>query len=73
MRIKLSTTPTEFARKYNLLKLEETQGCVCAEVRGGMHGLPQAGLSDYEDILFYLENHGCKHVKCAPGLWKDKK
>ena len=54
-RIKLSTMPTEFAEKHDLLDLADTHGHVCAEVRGGMHGLTQIRCLAYEDLLSHLE------------------
>ena len=42
-RIKLSDIPEEFTQEYNLLEYVH-DGWIYLEIRGGIYGLPQAGM-----------------------------
>jgi hypothetical protein len=46
-------------------------GCVYAEVRKGMYGLPQAGRLANEQLREFLKPHGFVPCPVTPGLWKD--
>ena len=72
IKIKLSTIPSEFANEHNLHEIVDNAGYVHAEVRGGMHGLPQVGRLACEDLKSHLAKHGYKPVKIAPGSWKHQ-
>ena len=41
IRIPLDIIPQDFIEQYNLKSLVYADDFACAEVRGGMHGLPQ--------------------------------
>ena len=44
MRLKLSKLPPDFVEEYNLKDKTTKDGYVYLEIRGGMYGLPQAGI-----------------------------
>ena len=39
-RIHISLMPESFVKKYKLDEVVDKEGCVHAEVHGGMHGFP---------------------------------
>ena len=45
-------------------------GWMYVEIRKGMYGLPQAGLSVQELLKARLTVHGYTQDKLTPGLWK---
>jgi hypothetical protein len=57
----------------DLYQLEDkiVNGCVYAEVRKGMYGLPQAGRLANEQLREFLKPHGFVPCPVTPGLWKD--
>ena len=44
-------------------------GKTLPKVRGGMHGLKQAGKIAHEDLKIHLAPHGHKPVRFTPGSW----
>lgn len=43
------------------------------EIRGGMHGLPQAGRLAHDELVAHLAPHGYSPVRFTPGLWRHNK
>ena len=70
VRIKISTTPIEFAEKHKLHEFVDVSGHVHEEVRGGTNGFPQVGRLVHEDLLSHLQQHDHKPEKFTPGSWK---
>ena len=64
-----SLFPDEFIHLCNL----RDKSFIHMEIRGGMHGLLQAGRLAHEELVAHLEPHGHTPVKFTPGLWIHNK
>jgi hypothetical protein len=67
MQIPLHMLPDDIMDLYELHDLVHN-GCVCVEIRKGMHGLPQAGKLANDRLQTFLEPHGCAPTNIAAGL-----
>jgi hypothetical protein len=45
-------------------------GYVCLEIRRGLHGLKEAGILAFNQLVKKLAPHGCKRMPFTPGLWR---
>ena len=70
MRLKLSELPPDFVEEYNLKDKTTKDGYVYLEIRGGMYGLPQAGILAQELLEERLNAQGYRQSKITPGFWK---
>jgi 4-hydroxy-3-methylbut-2-enyl diphosphate reductase IspH len=71
IRIPLHMIPDNIMELYELHDLVHN-GHVYAEIRKGMHGLPQAGRLADDRLQIFLKPHGCSPVNITAGLWKHK-
>ena len=67
VKIKLSTTPSDFAAQCDSHNLVDKSGHVYAEVRGRMCGFPQVGRLAYEDLKSHFSQCSYNAVKFTPG------
>ena len=70
MRLKLSKLPPDFIEEYKLNNKATKDGYVYLEIRGGMYGLPQAGILAQELLEKRLNAKGYHQSKITPGFWK---
>ena len=68
MKMRASLFPEEFINLCNLQDLVDDKGFIHMEMRGGTHGLPQAGRLAHEELVAHLEPYGYAPVKFTPGL-----
>jgi hypothetical protein len=50
----------------------EDDGFVCLETGKGMHGLKEAGVLAFNQLVKKLAPHGCAPMPFTPGLWRHK-
>ncbi len=70
--MKLELFPQDIIDKYNLANKADHNGNVHCEVRRGMYGLPQAGISLQELLEERLKAAGYTQSKLTPGYWKHE-
>ena len=73
MKMHMSLFPSDFIESHHLNDLVDNQGFVFMEIRGGMHGLPQAGRLAHEELVAHLAPYGYSPVRFTPGLWTHNK
>jgi hypothetical protein len=71
MKMLLSRFPEEIVQKYNLNALA-VDGWVYIEIRKGMYGLKQAGLTANQVLQTHLAPFGYYTARHTPGLWLHK-
>lgn len=69
--IPLNVIPEEIIKQYNLLKIEVNDK-LYFEVRRGMLGLKQAGITDHERLSNHLKAAGYILYRFTPSLWTHK-
>ena len=69
LRLRLDNFPEDVIAQYKLKDIVTSDGYVYIEVRGGMYGLPRAGLLAQELLEKRLKKHGYKQSKYTPGFW----
>ena len=71
LRLKLDDIPQDVIEHYGLAD-KAVDGYVYVEIRGGMYGLPQAGILAQELLEKRLEKHGYSQSQFTPGFWSHK-
>ena len=56
----------------NLIETADDDRLICIEIQGGIYGLPQAGILDFNDLEKHLAPHGYEPAQHAPGPWMSK-
>jgi hypothetical protein len=69
--IKLSDIPDEVINEYKLRDKATKNNSIYIRAKGGMHGLPQAGLLANKLLKNCLNKHGYQQSKLVPGLLKN--
>lgn len=72
MKMHISLIQDEFIKLFNLRDLVNDQGFLCMDIRGGMHGLSQAGRLAHDEFVTHLAPFGHSPVRFAPDLWMHK-
>ena len=72
MKLHINLIPTEFIESYQLQDIVDKQCFVHVEIRGSMHGLPQAGRLAHDQLVKHLAPCGHHPVRFTPGLWIHK-
>jgi hypothetical protein len=70
MRLKLSDMPDDVIEHYNLRAITTANGFVYCEIRKGMYGLPQAGITAQQLLEMRLAVHGYHQSTNMLGLWR---
>jgi hypothetical protein len=69
MRLQLDLIAQKIIKQYNLCDLVNDQGWVYAEIRMGMHRLPQDGILAKKLFKKYLNTKGYYQCQHTQGLW----
>ena len=69
MRIKLDIVPKEIVDRYNLLTIARNEH-VYIKIKGGMYGLPKAGIMANELLKTCLAAKGYHKAQLTPGLYR---
>jgi hypothetical protein len=70
VRVHRRHIPQEVLDKCELTdKCFDSKGCVCVEIRKGMHGLKEAAVLAFDRLKAHLAPHGHAPVRSTPGLW----
>jgi hypothetical protein len=69
MHLKISDIPEEIIQEYKLHELVMEVGYIYCEIRKGIYGLLQAGITAQELLQEQLAKVGYYQSKIIPGLW----
>jgi hypothetical protein len=72
MQLKTTNIPEEIIEQYKLKEIETSDGFIYCEVKKGMYGLPQSGITAQQLFKERLSKVGYFQSKIIPGLWKHK-